>query len=110
MSASLRNSSTPLLATMWGERYDREFADVFALQDEITERIAASIEPQLYVAEYMRSKRKSPESLDAWECAMRALSYVNSRSMRDYATALELLKKATQIDSTYALPHALIGT
>jgi adenylate cyclase len=94
---------------VWVERYDREFADVFALQDEITERIAASIEPQLYVAEYLRSKRKSPESLDAWECAMRALSYVNTRSMRDYAVALELLKKAIQIDATYALPHALIA-
>jgi adenylate cyclase len=94
---------------VWVERYDRESADVFALQDEITERIAASIEPQLYVAEYLRSKRKSPESLDAWECAMRALSYVNTRSMRDYAAALELLNKAIQIDATYALPHALIA-
>ena len=94
---------------VWVERYDREFADVFALQDEITERITASIEPQLLVAEYLRSKRKSPESLDAWECVMRALSYVNTRSMRDYAVALELLKKAIQIDATYALPHALIA-
>ena len=94
---------------LWVERYDRQCADVFALQDEITERIAASIEPQLYVAEYLRSKRKSPESLDAWECAMRALSYVNTRSMRDYAAALDLLKKAIQIDATYALPHALIA-
>jgi adenylate cyclase len=94
---------------VWVERYEREFADIFALQDEITERIAASIEPQLYAAEYIRSKRKSPESLDAWECAMRALSYVNTRSMRDYAIALELLKKAIQIDATYALPHALIA-
>jgi adenylate cyclase len=94
---------------VWVERYDREFADVFALQDEITERIAASIEPQLYAAEYLRSKRKSPESLDAWECAMRALSYVNTRSMRDYTAAIELLKKAIQIDATYALPHALIA-
>jgi tetratricopeptide (TPR) repeat protein len=40
---------------------------------------------------------------------MRALSYVNTRSMRDYAAALELLKKAIQIDATYALPHALIA-
>jgi adenylate cyclase len=94
---------------VWVERYDREFADVFALQDEITERIAASIEPQLYLAEYRRSKRKSPESLGAWECTMRAISYVNSRSMRDYGNALKLLKKAIQIDATYALPHALIA-
>src|SRR3984893_2957778 len=94
---------------LWVERYDREFADVFVLQDEITERITASIEPQLYVAEYLRAKRKSPESLVAWECAMRALSYVNTRSMPASAAALELLKKAIQIDATYALPHALIA-
>ena len=36
---------------LWAERYDRELADVFAVQDEITEAIVAAIEPQLYAAE-----------------------------------------------------------
>ena len=36
---------------IWAERYDRELADVFAVQDEITERVVAAIEPQLYAAE-----------------------------------------------------------
>src|SRR5262249_59176919 len=36
---------------IWAERYDRNLADVFAVQDEITEAIVAAIEPQLYAAE-----------------------------------------------------------
>ena len=40
---------------VWAERYDRRLADVFAVQDEITEAIVASIEPQLYAAEHFHS-------------------------------------------------------
>ena len=60
---------------LWAERYDRGLADVFAVQDEITEAIVASIEPQLYAAENFRSKRKTPDSMDAWGLVMRALSH-----------------------------------
>jgi TolB-like protein len=35
---------------VWAERYDRELAGIFALQDEITERVVAAVEPQLYAA------------------------------------------------------------
>jgi len=60
---------------LWAERYDRNLADVFAVQDEITEAIVATIEPQLYAAENFRAQRKAPESLDAWDLVMRALSH-----------------------------------
>ena len=43
---------------IWAERYDRDVADVFAVQDEITEAIVAAIEPQLYAAENFRARRK----------------------------------------------------
>ena len=45
---------------VWAERYDRDVADVFAVQDEITEAIVAAIEPQLYAAENFRIRRKPP--------------------------------------------------
>ena len=45
---------------LWAERYDRDLADVFAVQDEITEAIVAAIEPQLYAAENFRAQRKPP--------------------------------------------------
>ncbi len=60
---------------IWAERYDRDLADVFALQDEITESIVAAIEPQLYVAENFRAQRKPPGSLDAWDLVVRGLSH-----------------------------------
>jgi len=47
--ASRRSSTTSSPAAhIWAERYDRDLADVFAVQDEITEAIVAAIEPQLY--------------------------------------------------------------
>ena len=58
---------------VWAERYDRDLADIFAVQDEITERVVAAIEPELYAAENVRSQSKPPDSLDAWECVIRAL-------------------------------------
>ena len=61
---------------LWAERYDRDVADIFAVQDEITERVVSAIEPELYAAENVRSQSKPPDSLDAWECVIRALSCI----------------------------------
>ena len=72
--ASRRSSSTPTTGShLWAERYDRDLADVFAVQDEITDAIVAAIEPQLYAAENFRAQRKPPDNLDAWDLVMRAL-------------------------------------
>ena len=63
-------------AHVWAERYDRVLADIFAVQDEITTSVVASIEPQLYEAEILRFQRKPPENLDAWGYVMRAMPLV----------------------------------
>ena len=73
ITAQLNDVSTG--SHIWAERYDRDLADVFAVQDEITESIVAAIEPQLYAAENFRARRKPPGSLDAWDLVMRALSH-----------------------------------
>jgi TolB-like protein/cytochrome c-type biogenesis protein CcmH/NrfG len=86
---------------VWAERYDRDAADVFAVQDEITEAIVAAIEPQLYAAENFRVRSKPPSSLDAWGLVMRALSHWAQVSPQDHAAALELLEKAVAIDPDY---------
>jgi adenylate cyclase len=94
---------------VWAERYDWQLAEIFALQDEITERVVAAVEPQLYAAEGIRATRKQPESLDAWECVVRALSYVNTRSQNDYATARGLLARSIELDPAYAQAYALFA-
>jgi tetratricopeptide (TPR) repeat protein len=94
---------------IWAQRYDREVADIFALQDEITSNVVATIEPQLYAAEDFRAKHKRPESLDAWDCAARALSLIMKMSKHDNAAAQELLKKAIAIDASYAQAYSLFA-
>jgi TolB-like protein/Tfp pilus assembly protein PilF len=86
---------------LWAERYDRGLADVFAVQDEITEAIVAAIEPQLYVAENFRAQRKPPDSMDAWDLVMRALSHYWRLTRQDNVVAQALLEKAITIDSNY---------
>jgi TolB-like protein/cytochrome c-type biogenesis protein CcmH/NrfG len=82
---------------VWAERYDRDVADIFAVQDEITEAIVAAIEPQLYAAENFRARRK-PGNLDAWDLAMQGLSYYWRVTRQDHIIAQELLTKAIAID------------
>src|SRR6266568_3439522 len=50
---------------LWAEKYDRELADIFALQDDITTRVIGSVGPQILVAEAARVRRKPPQSIDA---------------------------------------------
>ena len=86
---------------IWAERYDRAIADVFAVQDEITEAIVAAIEPQLYAAENFRAQRKPPDSMDAWDLVMRALSHYWRVTRQDNVVAQALLEKAIAIDPNY---------
>ena len=86
---------------IWAERYDRDLADVFAVQDEITESIVAAIEPQLYAAENFRAQRKAPDSMDAWDLVMRALSHFWRVTRQDNTVAQALLEKAIKIDPQY---------
>ena len=58
ITAQLNDVSTG--SHIWAERYDRDIADVFAVQDEIIDSIVAAIEPQLYAAENFRARRKPP--------------------------------------------------
>ena len=96
-------------AHIWADRYERDLTDIFALQDEITERIVTAIQPQLYAAEGIRARRKPPESLDAWECVVRALSLTNSRARAEIATARRLLQKAIALDPGYAQAYSLLS-
>ena len=95
---------------LWAERYDREIADVFAVQDEITQAIVAAIEPQLYAAENFRASRKPPDSMDAWDLVMRALSHFWRVTRQDNVVAQALLEKAIAIDPNYGRARGLLAT
>jgi adenylate cyclase len=94
---------------VWAARYDRDLGDIFAVQDEITERVVAAIEPELYAAEHIRSQRKPPESLDAWECVIRALSALSQMTRESSAEAERLCRRAIAIAPGYAQAHSLLA-
>jgi TolB-like protein/cytochrome c-type biogenesis protein CcmH/NrfG len=94
---------------IWSEHYDRSLADVFAVQDEITQAIVAAIEPQLYAAENFRAERKAPDSMDAWHLVMRALSHYWRVTRQDNMVAQALLEKAISIDPDYGQALGLLA-
>src|SRR5216110_1271448 len=94
---------------IWSEHYERNIADVFAVQDEITQAVVAAIEPQLYAAENFRAQRKAPDSMDAWDLVMRALSHYWRVTRQDNMVAQALLEKAIAIDPNYGQALGLLA-
>jgi adenylate cyclase len=91
---------------VWAERYDRDLADIFELQDEMTQTIAGAVEPELSAAERERAARKPPESLDAWETYQRGLWHLWSFTRDDSAEAQRLLRRAQELDPGFATAYA----
>ena len=108
ITAQLNDAATG--SHIWAERYDRDLADVFAVQDEITEAIVAAIQPQLFAAENFRARRKLPDSMDAWDLVMRALSHYWRVTRQDNLVAQALLEKAIAIDPNYGQALGVLGT
>jgi TolB-like protein len=94
---------------LWAERYDRSLADVFAVQDEITQAVVAAIEPQLYAAEDFRARRKAPDNMAAWDLVMRALSHYWRVTQQDNLVAQALLEKAIVVDPGYGQALSLLA-
>lgn len=92
---------------IWTERYDEDVTNLFDLQDLVTEAIVGALEPTITLSEIERAKRKRPDSLDAYDCVMRALPAVWSQDPQTKAEGLRLAEQAMVLDPTYALPKAL---
>ncbi|MBN9454371.1 MAG: winged helix-turn-helix domain-containing protein [Bosea sp.] len=90
---------------VWGERYDRDSEDIFALQDEIALSAVGAIAPSIRRAEIDRVKRKRPDSLDAYDLVLRAQADVDSGMPGQVARALQLLERAIELDPDYALAY-----
>ena len=91
---------------VWAERYDRDIGNIFELQDDITSSVVGAIEPNLIRVEIDRSKRKRPDSLDAYDLYLQALPHVFSSAPADCERAITLLSRALQKEPDYAAAHA----
>ena len=94
---------------LWAERYDRDFGDVFAVQDEITTAVTTAILPAVTDAEQRRALRKPPESLGAWEAYQRGLWYLGKVKATENERAKEYFERAIALDATFAAAYSLLA-
>ena len=89
-------------AHIWADRFEGDLRDIFALQDEITERIVSAVEVNVQVAEIRRARAKPTDSLTAYDLYLRALPAWFGQTEADYKRTQVLLGKAIEVDPEYA--------
>jgi TolB-like protein/class 3 adenylate cyclase/tetratricopeptide (TPR) repeat protein len=94
---------------IWAERHDREFDDIFALQDEITETLVAALQAEVGEFERELAHRKPPGSLNAWEFYQRGLWHLWQFNADDLAEARRLFQRATELDPGFAQAFSMLG-
>jgi adenylate cyclase len=94
---------------LWAARYDRDLAEIFAVQDEITQAATIAIAPAIAAAEQQRAMRKAPESLDAWAAFQRGLWHLVRYSAADNATAQRFFRQAVNLDPTFSGGHRALA-
>ncbi len=94
---------------VWAERYDRELTDVFAVQDEVTQKIVSVLAVKLSAEEAARLRRLVPVDADAYDLLLRGLALQRRYSRETIAESIEYFEKAIAIEPRYARAHANIG-
>lgn len=94
---------------LWAERYDRELQDIFAVQDEVTEKIVSALQVKLTEGEQDRRKRSPTQNLEAYDCFLRGLEYHSHRTKESNAQARRMFERAIALDPQFAAAYALLG-
>jgi adenylate cyclase len=87
---------------LWAEHYDRDLADIFAVQDEITEAVTIAIAPAIADAELRRAMRRPPESLDAWTAYQRGWWHLSRATPNDNSLAEKFFQQAIDLDPNFS--------
>jgi len=86
---------------LWSEKYDRDMKDLFALQDEITQKIILELQVKLTEGEQARVSHQSTTHLEAWDCAVRGLKLFEQTSRENNDKAMALFQRAVELDPGY---------
>lgn len=93
-------------AHIWADKYDRKLDDIFAIQDEITAAIAATLPGRVEAAERDQLARTKPANMAAYECALAAKVLHHRGTVDDNKQAQTLIDRAVALDAGYAHAHA----
>jgi len=96
ITAQLIEASTG--SHIWAERYDRDFEDLFTVQDEVTDRIVWALAGKVGVAEIGRSKRRNKENLESYDVLLRGIEAFHRFTERDNADAVRFFQSAVELD------------
>jgi TolB-like protein/DNA-binding SARP family transcriptional activator len=102
---------------VWARRFDREWDDPLALQDEIAAEVAAQIDPEILLIEARRAERSAvggpaggaPNGFPAqpaWQFLLRAIPSMNSLDRSRFVQAGDLLARSIAADPEFGAPHA----
>ncbi|WP_297091752.1 helix-turn-helix domain-containing protein [uncultured Draconibacterium sp.] len=94
---------------IWGEQYSREINDVFALQNEVAQKIANAIKAVVTADELLQIQKIPTKSLEAYDYYLQALDYYYSRTKENLETAIGLFQQAIELDEEFALAYANIA-
>jgi TolB-like protein len=94
---------------LWAERYDREFEDIFALQDEITMEILRAVEVKLTEGEQARIHRRGTDNIEAYIKTLKAIEYHERFNKDDMMVARRLCSEAIALDPEYARPYRVLS-
>ena len=86
---------------LWADRFESGLEDVFALQDEVADKIAAALEPELTAIEIAPYLGAQPGSLDAWQAHLRGLWHFYRSNQDDNASAIRWFQSAIDRDPLY---------
>ena len=96
-------------SNLWARSFDRALADIFDVQDEITQTIVGALEPELSRAERERARIKHRDSLDAWSIYQRGMFHLYRYTKKDLAKARQLFEQAIGIDPELGPAYAGIA-
>jgi TolB-like protein len=92
-------------STQWSEHYDRPYGDLFALQDEITRAVTATLRAKLLPGEAASAQSERPPGggLEAYNAMLQGRFYSFKNTEADMRAAINYYTQATQLDPRYAL-------
>ncbi len=93
----------------WAQNFDRELADIFELQDDITQSVASAIEPKLVAAEGARSQGRSSRDMSAWDLVSRAMAHYGRMTTSESEIAIKTLRSAVERYPDYGPAHSMLA-
>ncbi len=94
---------------LWAERYDRQLKDVFAIQDEIAQKIVTALAVKLTEGEQVAVRRRSTSSVEAWEYYAQGLEQYRRTWVQARAAGRSSFEKAIAVDPKFAAAYAYLS-